>query len=143
MAIICTASTIAGKMRCRIRSIRSKPDEPGVVMPATGSNGLAKWNHRTRYTPKNIWSITANQKLGMESPTNAPVVETVSNQEYWCRAEYTPIPPPMIRELQTPNSPRMIEFTRACRISTHTDFWLISDVPQSPRTKWASHDVYC
>ena len=86
-ATICTASTMDGSTRCRIRSIRWKPMFPGVVIPATGNSGWLRWSHLVRQIPNRICSITANQKFGMESATKAPLVDRLSKSEYCRMAE--------------------------------------------------------
>ena|SRR5437588_11977718 len=105
--------------------------------------GLPELSHRVRYRPKKTWSSKANQKLGIDKPRKAPPVAMLSNFEYWRSAESVPMATPMISEMITPASPRMILFPRACLMSVKTGRELISDEPQSPRTKWDSQAVYC
>jgi hypothetical protein len=66
-----------------------------------------------RYTPKKICRSRANQKFGIDKPTKAALVKNWSKNEYWRKAEYTPIDTPTRSEKPTATRPRTTVFIRA------------------------------
>src|SRR6266550_2831116 len=104
--------------------------------------GSLRCNHFVRYSPKKSCRRRANQKFGMDRPRNAAPVDTESNQEYWRRAEYTPIPTPTISENTVATTPRRTVLARALWMSWNTGRCESSEMPQSPRTNFDSHVVY-
>ncbi len=131
----------AAQFPARIESTKSSP----VTVGGAGMSKAKRTPPGRRWSPteKIKTSVNPSQNWGMEIPTRATNVPSLSSHEYLRTAESTPAGIPMIRDTTIAARVSSMVAGSLSRISSFTDTRARREVPQSPRRIPATKLKYC